>query len=399
MNYTFSKATNGLKSSAVREILKLTQGKSIISFAGGLPAEEFFPIDAMREAMNRVFDQSKQSLQYGLTEGYIPLRQKICERMAAKGVNITIDNMLMTTGSQQSIDLLARIYLDPGDVVLVENPTYLAALQVFHSYQVRTIAVDGDEHGMDMNDLERKIKQYKPKMVYVIPTFTNPTGRVWSIERRKALISMCKPNHVLIMEDDPYGEIQFDSDERYPSIFSLDSHPDDCAVIYTSTFSKTVAPAVRTGWVIGDKRVIQQMTRAKQAADLHSSTIDQQALYQLLSHFDIDAHIAIIRKEYKQRMKLMAELMAQHSFPGVTWNEPKGGMFFWVTLPEGWKAEELLKKAVDEGVAFVPGSVFFAETPQFNTMRMNFTHTDRDNMILGMQRLSAAIQSYTAVTQ
>jgi 2-aminoadipate transaminase len=299
MNYTFSSFTDGLKSSAVRDILKLTQGNAVISLAGGLPAEEHFPIEAVKEAFERVFQHGgKSSLQYGLTEGYTPLREAICQRMAKKGASVKPENMLITTGSQQAIYLLTRIYMSAGDVVLVENPTYLAALQIFQASGVRVVGVEADQDGMLLDDLEAKLKRHRPKMVYVTPTFANPTGKVWSLERRKGLLALCKPNNVLILEDDPYGEIQFDEKAEYPSIFSLDDHPEGSAVMYTSTFSKTVVPALRTGWIIGDSRVIAQMAKAKQAVDLHSSTLDQQALHQLLTHFDLDAHIRTIRNEY-----------------------------------------------------------------------------------------------------
>ena len=394
MNFTFSKFTEGLKSSAVREILKLTQGNAVISFAGGLPAEDYFPIDAVKEAFERVFQSGKGALQYGLTEGYTPLREAICERMAKKGVRVKPENMLITTGSQQAIYLLTRVYLSEGDVILVENPTYLAALQIFQAIGIRVVGVEADEHGMKLDDLEAKLKRYKPKLAYVIPTFANPTGKVWSVERRKGLLSLCKAHNVLILEDDPYGEIKFDANANYPSIFSLDEHPDHCSVIYTSTFSKTVVPALRTGWVIGDTRVIRQMTKAKQAVDLHSSSLDQQALHQLLTHFDLDAHIQTIRNEYRKRMERMKELLGDPRFADLRWNEPQGGMFFWAELPETIDASELLKLAVQNGVAFVPGVDFYAENPRRNTMRLNFTHTDRDTMKLGMERLAAALAAY-----
>lgn len=396
MKYQFSKSLDGFSSSAVREILKLTQGNSIISFAGGLPAEEFFPVAAVGEAFQRVLQQGNSALQYGLTEGYRPLRESICRRMAAKDMHVTPDEMLLTTGSQQAIDLLTRIYIDPGDIILVEKPTYLAALQVFKARGASIYSVDSDQDGMILEDLAQKIAKHQPKMVYVIPTFSNPTGKAWSLERRKGVLTQCREANILILEDDPYGEIQFHADEHYPTIFSLDKHPQGSCVVYTSTFSKTVAPALRTGWVIGDQEVIQNMTRVKQSADLHSSSLDQQTLYQLLEKFDLDEHIATIRHHYKERMKFMAQLLTEQNWPGVTWQEPKGGMFFWVEIPEHIKAEEMLKLAVQEGVAFVPGSSFYAEEPQYNTLRLNYTHTDRENTILGIKRMAAIMQKYAS---
>ncbi|SDN30403.1 2-aminoadipate transaminase [Paenibacillus sp. yr247] len=394
MKYRFSKSLEGFSSSAVREILKLTQGSSIISFAGGLPAEEFFPLDAVSDAFQRVIGGGKSALQYGLTEGYRPLRETLCKRMAAKNMHVTPDEMLLTTGSQQAIDLLTRVYIDEGDVILVERPTYLAAIQVFQAKGAKIHSVNSDNDGMILEDLSAKIAEHNPKMVYVIPTFSNPAGRAWSLERRQGLLDICRAADVLILEDDPYGEIQFNESETYPSIFSLGGKAEGGNVVYTSTFSKTVAPAFRTGWVMGDETVIRQIARFKQSADLHSSTIDQQTLYHLLENFDLDEHISLIREHYYDRMKFMSGLLKELNWPGLKWEEPKGGMFIWVELPTHIRAEDLLKIAVKEGVAFVPGSTFFAENPQYNTMRLNYTHTDRANTILGMRKLTMAMESY-----
>ncbi|GIP38879.1 aminotransferase [Paenibacillus sp. J31TS4] len=396
MEYRFSESMKLFQSSAVRDILKLTQGRSIISFAGGLPAEELFPIEAVKNAAAAAFDQGKGALQYGLTEGYTPLREALAERMAAKGMNVTANEMILTTGSQQVIDLLTRVYIDPGDVILVQQPTYLAALQVFQARGAKVVSVAGDENGPDLEDTARKIAEYKPKMLYAVPTFSNPTGFVWSLDRREGILNLCTENDILLLEDDPYGELQYGSEETYPSIFSLRGSAQGSPVVYTSTFSKTVAPALRTGWAIGDPAVIRMMAQAKQAADLHSSTLDQQTLYQLLVSFDLDAHIRLIRRHYEDRMRLMTKLLGELDVPGLKWNEPKGGMFLWLQLPEGLKAETLMVKAVEEGVAFVPGSTFFADNPQYNTIRMNFTHSNPEEMKLGMERLERAMKACLA---
>ncbi|MGG1663480.1 PLP-dependent aminotransferase family protein [Brevibacillus sp. NRS-1366] len=394
MEYSFSKSVEALSSSAVREILKLTQGNQVLSLAGGLPAEDSFPIAEMREAFNRAFDQGAKALQYGLTDGYLPLREWVASRMKQKHMNVGVENMLLTTGSQQAVDLLCRVYLDEGDVVLVENPTYLAAVQLFQFRGIRAIPVDGDAEGMDLDDLAKKIARYRPKMAYVIPTFANPTGKVWSMERRLGLLRQCKENNILILEDDPYGEIQFDGEAPYRSIFSLDEHPENSCVVYTSTFSKIVAPGLRTGWAIGDKRVIQMMVKAKQAVDLQSSTIDQIALQQLLANFDLESHIDKIRASYKERMEWMNELMIAQNWSGVKWEKPRGGMFLWVNLPEHVDAEKLLAASVKEGVAFVPGKPFYAEQPQANTMRLNYTLLNREDTQLAIARLGKALELY-----
>ncbi|GGF97333.1 aminotransferase-like domain-containing protein [Paenibacillus abyssi] len=396
MNYRFSRRMDALKSSAVRDILKLTQGKEIISFAGGLPAEELFPLEAVREATERVFAGGKHTLQYGLTEGYLPLREQLCERMTAKSMPVDPDQMLLTTGSQQAIDLIARVLTDPGDVVLVENPTYLACLQVFQLYGMRVIPVESDKDGMIVEAAEKLMKEHKPKLVYIVPTFGNPTGRVWSIERRKGLLELSRKYGVPIVEDDPYGDIRFDPKADYPTLFSLEGKADGGSVIYLGSFSKTVAPALRTGWAIGDRSVISMMAKAKQAADLHSSTLDQQTLDQLLRHFPLDDHIRRIATAYGSRMQQMQQLLRQQGWSDVSWVEPQGGMFIWVELPEGLDAEALLRAAVGKGVAFVPGASFFAAEPQRNTARMNFTYTEGERMKLGIERFSEAVNEFMA---
>lgn len=396
MNYRFSSRVSQLQSSAVRDILKLTQGKDMISFAGGLPAEELFPVEAVRAAADRVFTAGKGALQYGLTEGYLPLREQLCERMAAKNMFIQPHQMLLTTGSQQAIDLLVGVLTEPGDTVLVEKPTYLASLQVFSLHGLKVVAAESDEFGIIPEAAAELIAKHQPKLMYAVPTFGNPTGRVWSTERRKQVLELCVANNIPIIEDDPYGDIKFDEDQTYPSLFSLQESVEGGPVIYTSTFSKTVAPALRTGWAIGDNQVIHMMEKAKQAADLHSSALDQQVLSQLLQGFDLDAHITVISRDYKARMLEMDELLRQQQVPGLTWDQPKGGMFLWAQLPDGLDAEILLRSAVQKGVAFVPGSSFFANEPIRNTMRLNYTYNTGERTMQGIKRMVEAIEEFTA---
>lgn len=395
MNYRFSSRVAQLQSSAVRDILKLTQGKDMISFAGGLPAEELFPVQAMREAANRVFDAGSNALQYGLTEGYLPLREQLCKRMAVKQMFVNPEQMILTTGSQQAIDLLVGVLTEPGDTILVEKPTYLASLQVFALHGLKVVAAESDEDGMIPEDAERLIREHKPKLMYAVPTFGNPTGRVWSLERRRKMLDLCKQNEIPIIEDDPYGDIKFDDNEQFPSLFALNGEAEKGAVLYTSTFSKTVAPALRTGWAIGDSSVIRMVAKAKQAADLHSSSMDQQILSQLLGGFNLDEHIKVISKSYGQRMIEMDKLLKQQARLDVSWIKPKGGMFLWIELPEGLDAEALLRCAVQKGVAFVPGSSFYAENPMRNTARLNYTYNTGAKTEQGVARLFEAIEEFT----
>ena len=395
MNYSFAPLTKNYESSAVRDILAVIQQGNVISFAGGLPAEDIFPIDAVKSAYEKVFASGKGSLQYGATEGFKPLRDAIQEKMERKGIFTNPDKILVTTGSQQTIDLFSRVMLAPGDIVLTEDPTYLAALQVFRSYGASVVAVKGDEQGMNPEDLKAKMEQYKPKFIYVIPTFSNPDGKAWSDERRQQLLKLCYQFDVLVLEDDPYSDIQFHQDEVYHPIASYDK--EQTHVLYTSTFSKSVVPALRTGWVTGPAEVLEMMTQAKQMNDLHSSSIDQQALYHLLCDFDLEAHIKLIRSVYYERMTMMKEYLNQVE-PGLfSWKEPKGGMFIWVEGPKHIDTTVLLAEAVKKGVAFVPGAQFYVNEPKLNTFRINFSHSTPDKIKLGMDRLVDILTSVPVV--
>ncbi|MNW25268.1 2-aminoadipate transaminase [compost metagenome] len=392
----FSALANNLGSSAVRDILKLTQGKDILSLAGGLPAESFFPVDALREAYAKVFEHGGAALQYGLTEGLTSLREQLASQMSEDGIVAQADQIIMTTGSQQSIDLIAKILLDPGDHILVESPTYLAALQVFQSYRACPTMVDTDEYGMLPDDLEAKIIRHRPKFIYVIPTFSNPSGQVWSIERRASVVELCRKHGVLIVEDDPYGKLNFHQ-QKYPSLYSLDQQFGGSGnVLYTSTFSKMVAPALRSGWVVGDLEIIRVIAKAKQAADLHSSLIDQRALSELLDSFDLKAHIARVSAEYHNRLLKLTDLIKSRQWEGIDWVEPQGGMFMWVQLPEHIQADVLLRHAVEAGVAFVPGQVFYPDGSGTNRIRVNFTHTDPGLLPEAVERLDRALRQYAA---
>ncbi|MBP3039610.1 PLP-dependent aminotransferase family protein [Bacillaceae bacterium Marseille-Q3522] len=389
MKYPFAKRIYHLESSAVRDILKVVGAENIISFAGGLPDDELFPQEGIQDAFNRVFASGKKSMQYIETEGYRPLREVIIEKMRNKQVTgFSADEVLLTTGSQQAIDLFSRVMLDKGDVILTENPTYLSALQVFKSYDADVVGVDSDEWGMIPEDLELKIKLFRPKCIYVVPTFSNPTGRVWSLERRQFLLSMAKKYRIVILEDDPYGDIQFNQNETYLPLIALDNGQH---VLYTSTFSKTAVPAIRTGWIVGPFQVIRMMAQAKQANDLHSNSLSQQALYQFCCHFDLDAHIQHIRNIYHSKMQIMSQLLKNAQIPGLRFVEPKGGMFLWLELAEHINTAELLPKAVAKGVAFVPGVPFYASNAKVNTMRLNYTHATPEQLEKGVKLLTEVI--------
>nr|WP_255639671.1 PLP-dependent aminotransferase family protein [Aquibacillus saliphilus] len=377
-----------MKSSAVRDILKVVNQGDVISFAGGLPDESLFPVEAVRQAFDKAITSGNKALQYGETEGVMELREKLSERMANKNIHRSPEDILVTSGSQQAIDLFSRIMFNPGDIILTENPTYLAALQVFDSYEARIIPVDADEDGMIEEDLEEKIIRFKPKCIYVVPTYSNPGGKVWSLERRKKLLKLAQKYHVVIFEDDPYGDIQFDQEDSPPSIASMDNNK---FVMYTSTFSKTVVPAMRIGWIVGPHQIIRLMAQAKQATDLHTNSISQHALVHLLNDFNLDQHIQMIRQTYYERMLVMKGILDSVKNDQLSYMVPKGGMFFWVSMPSDVNTTELLKKAVDKGVAFVPGAPFYVSNPQENTMRLNFTNATPDLIKEGMERLVSVI--------
>jgi 2-aminoadipate transaminase len=395
MYYSFAPQTKNYESSAVRDILKVTQQGQVISFAGGLPAEDIFPIEQVKIAYEKVFASGNSSLQYGLTEGFIPLREAVKAKMGGKGISSAIDNILLTTGSQQAIDLFSRIMLAPGDVVLTEDPTYLAALQVFRSYGANVISVRSDEDGMLPEDLKEKMETFTPKFVYIIPTFSNPDGKVWSNDRRQKLLSLCQEYNVLVLEDDPYGDIQFHTEEQYFPVASFDH--EQSHVIYTSTFSKSVVPALRTGWVTGPSEVIKMMVQAKQMNDLHSSSIDQQALFYLLRDFNLNSHIELIRSVYYQRMTIMRDYLDKLGSGLFKWKEPKGGMFMWVEGNQDLNTTALLNQAVEKGVAFVPGAPFYVNEPKNNTFRLNFSHSTPETIELGMDRLIDVLLKPAAV--
>ncbi|SER36418.1 2-aminoadipate transaminase [Gracilibacillus ureilyticus] len=389
MKYGFSERVKFMKSSAVRDILKVINQGNIISFAGGLPEESLFPVKAVDAAFHKAVTTNNKALQYGETEGVAALRAALAERMRKKGLIRDPDNILITSGSQQAIDLFSRVMFNKGDIILTENPTYLAALQVFESYETRVVAVDSDDDGMVIADLEEKITRLKPKCIYVVPTYSNPTGKVWSLDRREKLLELANKYHVVIFEDDPYGELQFDKEAAPPSIASLDENG---LVLYTSTFSKTVVPAMRIGWIVGPHQIIRIMAQAKQATDLHTNSISQHALVHLLRDFDIDEHIQTIRDTYYERMQVMKELLDTVNLEGLEYIEPKGGMFFWVTLPEEINATKLLDEAVKAGVAYVPGAPFYVSDAEQNTMRLNFTNSSPALIREGMEKLVKVLE-------
>lgn len=394
--------TQGMQGSAIREILKITQQPDIISFAGGLPAPELFPVERMVEANKRVLEQQgSMALQYSPTEGYNPLREMIVEQLRRDGVACSIDNVLITSGSQQALDLIGKVLLDPGDHVIVEDPTYLGALQALNAYEAQYATVATDDEGMLPEALKEAVNRNQAKFIYALPTFQNPSGVTLSRERRQEIIRLVDECDLPpIVEDDPYGELRYEG-ERELSLFAVDAQinakegkvaPLRGNVLYLSTFSKTLCPGLRVAWMVGPKDVIARIVQAKQGADLHTSTFTQMVAYETARDGFLEEHVATLRGVYRDRRDLMLAMMDELFPTGVTWTHPKGGLFLWVKLPEGMDAGELLKKAVAQKVAFVPGSPFFSHGGGENTLRMNFSNARPEQIEEGMKRLAAVIR-------
>lgn len=399
-DYRYAKRTQYMASSAIRELLKLTEQPDVISFAGGLPAPEVFPVDEFREACDLVLIEcGRQALQYSTTEGYLPLRELIAERSARYGIQVTPENILITSGAQQGLDLLGKIFINPGDRILVESPTYLGAIQAWRAYGAEFVAVPMDDDGMVTVELEEALRA-GPKFIYVLPNFQNPTGVTLSLERRLRLIELADQYGVPIIEDDPYGQLRYEG-EHLPTVVVLDGEQrtncDHCYrgnVIYLGTFSKILAPGLRLAWVIAPPEVIRKLVQAKQGADLHTATFSQMVAYEVGKHGFLDEHVKLIRQVYGQRRDVMLQAM-QREFPEeVRWTHPQGGLFLWGTLPTGMNAADVLQDAIQQKVAFVPGEPFFPLGGGHNTMRINFSNANPENIRTGIRRLGRVLHQY-----
>lgn len=389
----FAQRTQRMASSIIRELLKYTEKPEIISFAGGLPAPDVFPVEAFKAAAARVLGEfGAQALQYGTTEGYQPLREMLARFSSRSGVEVTPENILVTTGSQQALDLLGKVFINPGDRILVESPTYLGALQAWNAYGAEYVPVRVDDDGMVTEALEEALRT-GPKFMYVLPNFQNPSGVTLSLERRWQLIQLADRYGVPIIEDDPYGQLRYEG-ESLPSIVALDSQyrnqDQSCYqgnVIYLSTFSKTLAPGLRLAWVVAPPQVISKLVQAKQGADLHTSTLNQMLAFEVAHGGFLDRHVQLIRKVYGERRQVMLDAMQAEFPPQVNWTRPKGGLFLWGMMPEGMDAKDVLKVAVTRNVAFVPGEAFFPCGGGQNTMRLNFSNASEENIRIGIARL------------
>lgn len=385
-----SQRTQRMTSSIIRELLKYTQQPDVISFAGGMPAPEAFPIREVREACNYILkEMGPQALQYGPTEGYPPLKEYLAESMQKYGIPAVQGNILLTNGSQQALDLIGKVFIDEGDTIVVGRPTYLGALQAWNVYGPRYITVPLDDNGMQVELLDDILKREKVKFIYILPNFHNPAGVTLSLERRYQLVRIAARYGTFIVEDDPYGQLRYEGEDIIP-IISL--HKEN--TIYLSTFSKTLSPGIRLGWIVAPERVIVKFVQAKQGTDLHTSTFVQYIAADICNRGILKRHVKGIRRIYRERRDVMLAAMEKHFPPGVTWTRPQGGLFLWVVLPEHVDTGKLLQVALqEEKVAFVPGVVFYpsADLGGHNCMRLNFSNASPEMIEEGIKRLGRVL--------
>ncbi|MFB0935355.1 MAG: PLP-dependent aminotransferase family protein [Propionivibrio sp.] len=386
MDTAFAQRMNAMKPSSIREMLKMTERPDVISFAGGLPAPELFPVENIRAAAERVLGEcGARAFQYGVSEGIAPLREQIAAEMSRRRVACAADDILITTGSQQALDLLGKVFIDAGDVILTETPTYMAAIQAFQCFQADFRPVATDELGVIPEAVDELAAEGRARFLYVIPNFQNPTGRTLSLERRRQLAEIAAHRNLLIVEDDPYGRLRYRG-EHLPPIKSFD---ESGRVIYLSTFSKTVAPGFRTGWIVASGPMRDKLVIAKQAADLHTSSFDQLVLDRYLRDFDNRQHVERVCAAYGERYAVMDEALRRHMPEGFSWTRPEGGMFLWVSGPRTMNAMAVLAEALAAGVAFVPGADFFPRGGGENHMRLNFSNAGSEVIRDGIARLAA----------
>jgi len=394
MDVRFSDRANGLKASEIRELLKLAEMPEIISFAGGLPAPELFPVEQMKEVLQEVMDKDgRAALQYGPTEGIKALKEVIVTQRMPKVAlsDVTTDDITITTGSQQGLEFSAKIFLNKGDVVICESPSYLGAVNAFKAYEPEFVEVPCDENGMLMDKLEEALKANpNAKMIYIIPDFQNPTGRTLPVDRRIKVAELAAEFKIPVIEDGPYSELIFEGNV-YPSIKSFDK---EGWVVYLGTYSKTFAPGIRIGWIYASPEILNKYIIIKQGADLQCSSLDQRAVALFMQKYDLDEHIEKIKKVYGARRTLMLESMDKYFPEGVKFTRPHGGLFAWVELKEGLDAKAIMDDCLKENVAYVPGGSFFPNGSHANYFRMNFSCMNEEKIVEGVKRLGKVLAKY-----
>ncbi|KAG4081084.1 hypothetical protein HA402_010255 [Bradysia odoriphaga] len=391
---TFSERAQQLTSSAIREILKVTERPDVISFAGGLPAPSGFPVEVVRAAFDKVLaTNGRTALQYGPTEGYAPLRQWVADDLNRHGANIAPDQILIVSGSQQALDLLGKVLIDKGSKVLVEDPSYLGALQSFSLYQPNYVPVPTDEGGLIPQAITPELAA-DARFLYALPNFQNPTGRTMNLARREALVQLAAKLNLPIIEDDPYGELRY-AGEPQPGLLAL-AGKHGANVIRLGTFSKVLAPGLRLGYIAARRDIINKLVQAKQATDLHTPTLTQMAVYEIVKDGFLDQHLPKVRDIYRTQGRCMLEAIQQEFPASVSWTKPEGGMFLWVTLPEHIDSTKLLAQAIEQNVAFVPGGPFYSGKSVPHTLRLSFATVPEDKIRTGIAILGKLIKEYAA---
>ena len=391
MEYKFASRMDRMKASEIRELLKLTAQPDIISFAGGLPAKELFPVKEIAQVSHDLVEkEGQQLLQYATTEGRPTLRAKIAKRMTEKyGTPVVPDDILITTGSQQCLDFAGKLFLDPGDVVLCESPSYLGALNAFNAYQPVFKEVPTDGEGIIPEELDKILATTpKCKFIYVIPDFQNPTGICWSLERRKKFMEVINKYDIPVFEDNPYGELRY-SGTAYPTLKSMDTKG---LVSFLGTFSKIFCPGLRLGWIAGPHAIVEKFVMIKQSADLHTSNFDQGVAYAYMDTYDLDAHVKEIVELYGHRRDLILKTMEEEFPAGVEFTRPDGGLFLWVTVPEGVSARKVFDKCIEQKVAAVIGDAFYPNDKTDRSLRVNYSCMPDDKIVEGVKRMARAIK-------
>jgi len=390
MNYAYSRRMEGEQDNAIREILALTSRPEVISFAGGMPSADAFPLDFIKEATNYYLENEPISvLQYGSSQGFGPLLRNLVTFFANKGLKTDVENFVVTTGSQEGIELVCKAFLNPSDVVLVESPTYLVALKTFKSFEAKCESVETDHEGVIPEDLEEKIKKFNPKLIYLIPNFQNPTGTTLNEERRKKCYEIAVKYNVIILEDDPYGELRY-SGQAVPSIKSMDETGN---VIYLQSFSKIVSPGLRVGAIVANKDIIRKIDSAKQSMDVHTASLNQAIVSRFIETGEVYTHVEKIRDLYRKKINTMTDCLGNYLPDGAYFSKPDGGMFIWCELDGKINSIPLLKEAAMLNVAFIPGMPFYAEGGHANTLRLNFTSSSLEQIEKGIKVLGDLIKT------
>ncbi len=393
----FAARLNNVETSAIRELFKLLGKPGIISFAGGFPDSAMFDVDGIREAsMKALAEEPGGALQYGATEGYNPLREQLAAFMGSKGVQVAADGLIVTTGSQQALDLIGKTLIDPGAKVIVEAPTFLATIQCFRLYGANVIGAPIDAQGVQVDKLEALIAEHKPRFVYLIPTFGNPSGATLSLERRKRILELAVKTQTVVIEDDPYGDLYF-GEAPPPSLMALTAQVPGSRdwLVHCGSLSKVLSPGLRVGWMVGPAELLAKATMCKQFSDAHTSTFAQATAAQYLKAGRMPATLDKVRQVYAGRAKTMGECLKKELGDAIEFTQPGGGLFFWARLTgAGGKIKdgnELAKRAIEKGVAFVPGAPFFATHPDLSSLRLSFATVGEDKIREGVARLGTAL--------